>query len=116
MAGLILVLASGAARSGLLLYREMYRGKRIDQESGLPNRLALREADGSQENAQTIVAMLANFDAIKSVIGADAIGSLMGSLAARMGGRDIVYRIDDRCLAWISDESHETRIETLTEL
>ncbi len=116
VAGLILVLASGAARSGLLLYREMYRGKRIDQESGLPNRLALREADGSQENAQTIVAMLANFDAIKSVIGADAIGSLMGSLAARMGGRDIVYRIDDRCLAWISDEAHETRIETLTEL
>ena len=116
VAGLLLILGSGAARAGLLLYRDLYRAQRIDQESGLPNRRALREADGSREHAQTIVAMVANFDAIKSVIGAEAIGSLMQSLAARMGDQDLIYRVDDRCLAWISEEGHETRLEKLTEL
>ncbi len=116
VAGLLLILGSGAARAGLLLYRDLYRAQRIDQESGLPNRRALREADGSREHAQTIVAMVANFDAIKSVIGAEAIGSLMQSLAARMGDQDLIYRVDDRCLAWICEEGHETRLEKLTEL
>ncbi|OAN83435.1 hypothetical protein A8B77_02460 [Erythrobacter sp. EhN03] len=116
VAGLLLILGSGTARAGLLLYRDLYRAQRIDQESGLPNRRALREADGSREHAQTIVAMVANFDAIKSVIGAEAIGSLMQSLAARMGDQDLIYRVDDRCLAWISEEGHETRLEKLTEL
>ena len=115
VAGLLMVVGAGSARSGLLLYRDLYHRQRVDQESGLPNRRALREADAA-EHAQTIVAMLANFDAIKTVIGADSIGTLMQNLAARMGVRDVIYRVDDRCLAWISDESQETRLDTLGDL
>lgn len=97
------------------LIRQSNQTKRlIDAESGLPNRRALKMAQhraGAQklENGHTIAAMIGGFDALKSVLGDELLGQFISRLSERISvasGEEIIYRIDDRVLAWTSQLGH----------
>lgn len=92
------------------LIRQSNQTKRlVDAESGLPNRRALKMAQNRSGDGHTIAAMIGGFDALKSVLGDEQLGQLISRLAERVSvasGEDIIYRIDDRVLAWNSQLEH----------
>lgn len=112
---MVLLCLSATIRSGMILRRDLHVRRRLDAESGLPNRLALDDAV-TNEDGLTIAAMIANYDTVKSVIGADHIGQLVARLAERLRSEtDLgeLYRVDDRVLAWNAEADHQIQLERL---
>lgn len=100
---LMVIAVTGLAQAVQLTRAEMLEKRLHDPESGLPNRRALEMNPGGIEHTYTVAAMIDRYDALKTVLGEDHIGRLVGRLAERlrnMGLSDVIYRVDDRVLAW----------------
>lgn len=89
----------------ILTHRNAERRRRIDAESGLPNKLALDTRPPDQDLRHYIAAQIDEFDALKLAVGEDNLGDLLRRLVERLqvaGGATIIYRIDTRTLVWSS--------------
>ena len=105
----------------LLFRRELYNRRLVDLESGLPNGYAMAEAAREQAGgaAYTVAAKIQNFDAVKSVLGQGDVGPLIVRLSDRLrmaGCADVIYRVDDRVLAWTAVMEHYLLEDALTGL
>lgn len=102
---LTMVLAAGAVRYIVLTHRFAEARRRIDPNSGLPNRLALEARPASATDRFVIAAQIDDFDALKLAIEGDALGTLLRRIAERLkvaSGVAAVFRIEDRTLVWLS--------------
>ena len=102
---LVLLGMATALRLLILTLREAGRARRIDTESGLPNKLALDARKPDPAERHFIAAQIDEFDALKLAVGEDNLGDLLRRLVERLqvaGNAENVYRIDTRTLAWAS--------------
>lgn len=102
---IVLVVAAGAIRYLVLSSRIAEMRKRIDSESGLPNRLALEARAHKPADRFLIAAQVDDFDALKLAIEGEGLGALMSRIAERLrvaSGSGAVYRSEDRTLVWLS--------------
>lgn len=102
---LALVLAAGAVRYFVLTHRFAEFRRQIDADSGLPNRLALEAREAAQTDRFIIVAQIDDFDALKLAIEGRGLGMLLNRIAERLkvaSGVQVIYRSEDRTLAWLS--------------
>ncbi|MGB7406942.1 MAG: EAL domain-containing protein [Pontixanthobacter sp.] len=94
----------------LLLIRDAAKIRRlIDDESRLPNALALTHDAGTNGQTYTVVARIENFDGLLSVVGANNTGFLINRVADRLrtvSGGAAIHRTSDRTLAWNSRLEH----------
>lgn len=100
---LVLVGLAALLRLAILTHRQAERKRRIDAESGLPNKLALdaRPADKSQRHF--VAAQIDEFDGLKLAVGEENLGDLLRRVVERLqvaGGAANIYRIDTRTLVW----------------
>ena len=101
--GVILQALAGAVR--LLILPQRYAGyrRRIDPESGLPNKLALDSRPAVGGERYFVAVQIDDFEGLQLAIGEKNIGDLLRRLAERLqvaGDATSVYRIDTRTLAW----------------
>jgi EAL domain-containing protein (putative c-di-GMP-specific phosphodiesterase class I)/CHASE2 domain-containing sensor protein len=94
------------------------RRRMHDVGTGLPNRLALREAMRSYAGIGVVTAHLAEFDKLAAGLDAAAIAELVRRVRDRIAlvsEGSSVYRIEDRVLAWrcYDEETLETRLASL---
>jgi EAL domain-containing protein (putative c-di-GMP-specific phosphodiesterase class I) len=98
---LVLVSAAALARVALDLARRFDRQRRVDEDTGLPNRRALLHDRPATAPAPLLVASLGNADALVTLLGERAGHDLLLRVADRLraavGGP--VYRIGERLLA-----------------
>lgn len=102
---LVMLIATTLLRWAILVRKDFEEARLVDAESGMPNRRALERAAATQEKSRVVAAMIDEFDAVKLVIGQNAIGDFLARLQDRLrvtGCEGPIYRIDDRALAWVS--------------
>jgi EAL domain-containing protein (putative c-di-GMP-specific phosphodiesterase class I)/CHASE2 domain-containing sensor protein len=102
---LLLVAMASALRMAHLTYRQTERTRRIDAESGLPNKLALDSRQASPDERHFLAAQIDDIEGLKLAVGDHNIGDLLQRLAERLqvvGGATDIYRIDTRTLTWPS--------------
>ncbi len=106
---LLLLNAAGAVRYITLTQRLAAQGRQIDAASGLPNQHGLDARAQDAADRFVIAAQIDDFDTLKLAVesGSDSgsIGTLLGRIAERVKvatGGCMVYRIEDRTLAWVS--------------
>ena len=102
---LVLLGMATALRLMILTLRQAERARRIDPESGLPNKLALDSGKPAPDTRHFIAAQIDEFDALKLAVGEDNLGDLLRRLVERLqvaGNADTVFRIDNRTLVWAS--------------
>lgn len=102
---LVLLAMATALRLVVLTLREAARTRRIDPETGLPNKLALDARKPDPGERHFIAAQIDEFDALKLAVGEDSLGDLLRRLVERLqvaGNATTVYRIDTRTLVWAS--------------
>lgn len=102
---LLLVALASALRMVHLTYRQADRTRRIDPESGLPNKLALDSRPALPEERYVLAAQIDDIEGLKLAIGEGNVGNLLQRLAERLqvaGSAAQIYRIDTRTLAWSS--------------
>jgi EAL domain-containing protein (putative c-di-GMP-specific phosphodiesterase class I)/CHASE2 domain-containing sensor protein len=100
---LTLMGAATVLRLALLSHRLAVERKRVDPESGLPNRLALDAQPRLPDDRFLIAAQIDDFDALTLAVGARNCGELLRRLVERLTvttSAATVYRIDDRTLMW----------------
>jgi EAL domain-containing protein (putative c-di-GMP-specific phosphodiesterase class I)/CHASE2 domain-containing sensor protein len=100
-----LVLAAGAIRHVILTERTAAEKRRIDAESGLPNRLALDVRSAAADDRLFVAAQIDEFDALKLAVGGNDLGELLRRIADRLQvatGANAIYRTEERTLAWVS--------------
>jgi FOG: EAL domain len=105
MPALLLLALSAGLRFVVLTRSESERQRRIDPESGLPNRRALNSRDGREGERYFLAARIDEFDALKQAVGEDNIGGLLRRLTERLqvaGSAGTVYRLDTGTLVWSS--------------
>lgn len=74
-----------------------------DSATGMPNRVALIDAEASPDGSTLVVASIQGFDRLATVLGPDGAVALVTRIAERItfaSDRATVYRIEDRSLAW----------------
>ncbi|WHU02369.1 EAL domain-containing protein [Sphingomonas sp. NIBR02145] len=94
------------------------RRRMHDAGTGLPNRLALREAMRSYAGIGVVTAHLAEFDKLAAGLPASAITELVRRVRDRIAlvsEGSTVYRVEDRVLAWrcYDEEALESRLASL---
>jgi EAL domain-containing protein (putative c-di-GMP-specific phosphodiesterase class I)/GGDEF domain-containing protein len=102
---LVLALGAGVLRYIVLTHRIAELRRRIDPESGLPNRLALQSQRAKESERFVIAAQIDDFDALKLAIDGERLGALLARIADRLrgaSGAGVVYRSEDRTLVWLS--------------
>ena len=102
---LLMLISASLLRWGVLVHEAFEEARLVDAESGMPNRRALERAAATHGRSRVVAAMIDEFDAVKLVIGQDAIGDFLARLQDRLrvaGCEGPIYRIDDRALAWVS--------------
>ncbi|WP_054119616.1 putative bifunctional diguanylate cyclase/phosphodiesterase [Porphyrobacter sp. AAP60] len=100
---LTLIGAAAVLRLAILTNRFAELGRRMDAESGLPNRLALDAQRETGGDRYVIAAQIDDFDALKLAVGAENVGELLRRLVERLtvaASATTVYRIEDRTLVW----------------
>jgi EAL domain-containing protein (putative c-di-GMP-specific phosphodiesterase class I)/CHASE2 domain-containing sensor protein len=98
-----LIGAAAALRLAILTNRYAKLGRRMDAETGLPNRLALDAQRDPGADRYVIAAQIDDFDTLKLVVGAENVGELVRRLVERLtvaASAATVYRIEDRTLVW----------------
>ncbi|MEQ5788874.1 EAL domain-containing protein [Erythrobacter sp. NFXS35] len=101
--GIVLLALAALLRMAFLTHRHAERGRRIDPESGLPNRLALDTRLAQSDERHFVAAQIDDFDGLKLAVGEENLGDLLRRLVERLsvaGGAATIYRIDDRTLVW----------------
>lgn len=99
------------------------RRGRIDDATGLPNRVALERAARACADANVVVAHIDRFARKAAMLGADASAKMVVRIAERLtfgsGGR-VIFRLDDANLAWLEapgdEDSLEDRLDALAGL
>lgn len=102
---LAMILAAGAIRGVILAERFAAQRRRIDAESGLPNRLALDIRSRGETDSLLVAAQIDDFDALKLAVGDADLGDLLRRIADRLKvAADVpaIYRTEARTLAWVS--------------
>ena len=102
---LMLIALAGGVRHLVLTRRFAARRRRIDQESGLPNRLALQARPADPADRFLIAAQIDEFDALKLAVDSEGLGPLLARIAERLraaSGVHAIYRWEDRTLVWLS--------------
>jgi EAL domain-containing protein (putative c-di-GMP-specific phosphodiesterase class I) len=102
---LVLLGMACALRMVILTHRYAELGRRMDGESGLPNRLALSIHALDSRQRYFVAAQIDDFDGLTIAAGEVNMGDLLRRLAERLqvaGGAEAVYRIDTRTLVWPS--------------
>ncbi len=102
---IVLLIAAALLRWAILVREDFEEARLVDAESGMPNRRALERAGATYGKTRVVAAMIDEFDAVKLVIGRDAISDFLARLQDRLrvtGCEGPIYRIDDRALAWVS--------------
>ena len=100
---LVLLVLAAALRMAILTHRLAEQGRRIDAESGLPNRRALDSSRDAESALYFIAAQIDDFDSLKLAVGDDNFGELLRRIAARLqvtGSAGTIYRTEDRTLVW----------------
>lgn len=100
---LALLGATAALRLTILTHRAAVNRKRIDEESGLPNRLALRARPVGAGDRYVIAAQIDDFDALQLAVGASHSGEMLRRLVERLQvatATAAIYRTEDRTLVW----------------
>ncbi len=95
--------ATALMRLAFLTHRKAVQLKRIDPESGLPNRLALDARQSLQEDRYVVAAQIDEFDALKLAVGSQHVGELLRRLVERLqvtASATQIYRIEGRTLVW----------------
>jgi diguanylate cyclase len=98
----LLGLASGL-RLVILTHRLAEMGRRIDPESGLPNRVALECDLRSDDQNYFVAAQIDDFETLRMSVGDAHFGELLRRLTERLqvaGSAATIYRIEDRTLVW----------------
>ncbi len=106
---LFLLFATCAAQGAILVHRHRRAMRMVDAETGLPNRHAFADRVPDEGLAYTVCGMITDFDTLKSVIGSAQAGELVNRVADRLRAANcgpIIYRADDRILAWDSRAAH----------
>lgn len=88
-----------------LTHRRAERGRRIDRESGLPNKLALDTRLPESDVRHFIAAQIDDFDGLKLAVTEENLGDLLRRLVEPLtvaGCAGSIYRTDDRTLVWSS--------------
>ncbi|MBB3694020.1 EAL domain-containing protein [Sphingomonas sp. BK580] len=98
---LVLVVAAGLARVALDLARRFERQRRVDEDTGLPNRRALLHDKDAAAPTPLLVASLGNADALVTLLGERAGHDLLLRVADRLRATvgATVYRVGERLLA-----------------
>ena len=102
---LVMLIAAALLRWAILVREDFEEARLVDAESGMPNRRALERAAATHDRSRIVAAMIDEFDAVKLVIGQDAISDFLARLQDRLrvtGCEGPIYRIDDRALAWVT--------------
>ncbi|MCM0000330.1 MAG: EAL domain-containing protein [Erythrobacter sp.] len=102
---LLQLLAAGAIRYLVLAHRFAELRRRIDPDSGLPNRRALAARAPHPADRFVIAAQIDDFDALKLALEGDSLGVLLRRIAERLkvaSGVAAIYRSEDRTLVWLS--------------
>ena len=102
---LTLVLGAGVLRHVVLSRRLAELARRVDPESGLPNRRALEARGAGGSDRFVIAAQIDDFDALKLATESQGLGALLARIADRLrgaSGAGMVYRSEDRTLVWLS--------------
>lgn len=101
---LLALWSAAMLRMMVVLLADRRAAARIDAESGLPNRLALREAE---LGAAVIAGVIDRYDEIAATLGSDRMGGFMARLGERLSPAvgAIIHRIDERVIAWYSADS-----------
>ena len=102
---LVLLGMATILRLVILAQREAEQARRIDPESGLPNKLALDKRKADPGELHFIAAQIDESDTLKLAVGEDNFGALLRRLVERLevaGGAATVYRLDSRTLVWAS--------------
>jgi EAL domain-containing protein (putative c-di-GMP-specific phosphodiesterase class I)/CHASE2 domain-containing sensor protein len=99
--------------------QQLHRRARTDQDSQLPNRLALEDAMANLEAERTlVVASIDRFRALRDGAGLDAANQAVIETARRIRstGRETVFRIAPDMLAWLEPVEPEALASTLAAL
>lgn len=102
---LVMVAAAAALRYVTLTQRLAAQTRQIDAESGLANRRGLDARPANNSDRFLVAAQIDDFDALKLAIKGDELGPLLRRISERLmvtTGVTVVYRIEDRTLAWVS--------------
>ena len=104
---LLLLSLAGAVRYITLTQRLAAQGRQIDAASGLPNQLGLDARPQDAADRFVIAAQIDDFDTLKLAVenGSESLGALLHRIAERVKvatGGCVVYRTEDRTLAWVS--------------
>ncbi|PKP64773.1 MAG: hypothetical protein CVT85_09150 [Alphaproteobacteria bacterium HGW-Alphaproteobacteria-7] len=102
---LVLIGAATALRVAVLAHKAALEQRRIDGESGLPNRLALDARRDTADDRYVIAAQIDDFDALRLAVGAGHTGELMRRLVERLQvvtSAATIYRIEGRTLVWFT--------------
>ena len=103
---LVAVVLATAMRGAILLQGEFLHRRMHDAETGLPNRIAMLH--GSNNSHFTIAATIGGFERLQTVLGDSLSSELVRRLAERVAndaGGLTVHRVEDRTLAWSSDQA-----------
>lgn len=103
MPALALLAMMAMLRLVVLTYRAAEHRRRIDEESGLPNKLALERWEPTPEHRHFVAAQIDDFDALNLAVGQAHRGDLLRRLVDRLqvtGNATTVYRVDPRTLVW----------------
>ena len=104
-----LALLAFAAAWALVRIRRRRRrtARHTDPQTGLPNMRAYKASVGHGAERFVVAAMIDAFDTVRTVVGEDGVPDLLARAVERLqagGAHGAVYRIDERTLAWRSDE------------
>lgn len=96
---------AGSLRHVVLTQRFASERRRIDPESGLPNRLGLAARPPASGDRFLIAAQIDEFEALKLAIDSEGLGTLLARIAERLrvaSDADTVYRWEERTLVWLA--------------
>jgi EAL domain-containing protein (putative c-di-GMP-specific phosphodiesterase class I)/CHASE2 domain-containing sensor protein len=102
---LLLAALAAGLRGVILAHRSAASARRMDSETGLPNKLALDSRARVGDLRYVVAAQIDDFEALKLAVGPDQLGDLLHRLAQRLqvtGCADEIYRTDARTLVWAS--------------
>ncbi|MDQ2892245.1 MAG: EAL domain-containing protein [Pseudomonadota bacterium] len=100
----LIMIAVAAGYRGRHIIASLFRRQRVtDETTQLPNRHAASATLANEDAVTLAVARIGNFDALAGVLGTASLADAVLRTAERLKltcADGIVYRIDDRCLAW----------------
>ncbi len=99
--GLLALWSAAMLRMMIVLLADRRAAARIDAESGLANRVALREV---KLGAAVIAGVIDRYDEIAATLGSDRMGGFIARLGERLSPAvgATIYRIEERVIAWPS--------------